>query len=441
MKKKEFLDAIETAYACEILDEKEGLQLFVDGFYGDVIIVINPDDTFSLNIAVFDSNGDMHYEVDMQSFSAVTTLAYYKSVVNLLEDRVVTDYKFVKQQDEDISCMSIHNVVYHCNRFDFDFVNNICEILTNVDIDIFCNYNEALLESVAKDSDFKESIIFKLDGNRLLSEHGVAMIFTNDIKTALPTARIEDFIEIKDFYIGINYAIFRHPQSELIAVIDSKFIKQFIRIAEKYESLELSNMKYFSDFSHLVYVEVERLKFLAATTRNNEVAPVIEYEFLSNQIYELKRIAPKLPIKTSYDFSHLSPDEFEMLCFDLLNTIGYSDVKRVGKTNAPDGGMDILAEEEFRGLQKNVRIKWIFQCKHSPKSLNRQEISEIGDLMEEHKAKGYGLFCSNNLTPAAVNRLESKKEKTNGNVQYYGNAEMSAMIRNYPQLATKYRLV
>lgn len=441
MKRKEFLDAIEAAYACEILDEKEGLQLFVDDFFGDVTVVINPDDTFNLNIAVFDSNGDMHYEVDMQSFSTVTTLAYYKSIVNLLEDRVVTDYKFVKQQDEDISCMSVHNVGYHCDRFDFDFVNSICEILTNFDIDVFCNYNEALLESVAKDSDFKESSIFKLDGNRLLSEHGAAMIFTNDIKTALPTARIEDFIEIKDFYIGINYAIFRHPQSEVIAVIDSKFIKQFIRIAEKYESLELSNMKYFSDFSHLVYVEVEKLKFLAAIVRNNEVAPINEYEFLSNQIYELKSIAPKLPIKTSYDFSHLSPDEFEMLCFDLLNVIGYSGVKRVGKTNAPDGGMDILAEEEFRGLQKSVRIKWIFQCKHSPKSLNRQEISEIGDLMEEHKAKGYGLFCSNNLTPAAVNRLESKKENLDGNVQYYGNAEMTVLLGKYPQLATKYRLV
>lgn len=441
MKRKEFLNTIEAAYECEMLDEKEGLKIFVEGFFGDVTVIINPEDTFILNISVFELNGEIHYEVDMQSFSSVITLAYYKSVVNLLEDKIVTDYKFVKLQDEDICCMSIHNASYHCDRFDFDFVNSICKILTNVNIDVFYNYNEALLETVAEDSDFKESSIFELNGNRLLSEHGSAMIFTDDIKTVLPTARIEDFIEIKKFHIGINYAIFRHPQLEVIAVIDSKFIKRFIRIAEKYESLELYNMKCFSDFSQMVYIEVENLKFLSAIVRNNEVALLNEYEFLTNQICELKRIAPKLSIKTSYDFSHLSPEEFEMLCFDLLNIIGYSAVKQVGKTNAPDGGRDILAEEEFRGLQNSVRIKWIFQCKHSVKSLNRQEIAEIGDLMEEHKAKGYGLFCSNNLTPAAVNRLESKKENLDGNVQYYGNAEMTVLLEKYPELATKYRLL
>lgn len=61
--------------------------------------------------------------------------------------------------------------------------------------------------------------------------------------------------------------------------------------------------------------------------------------------------------------------------------------------------------------------------------------------MEEHKAKGYGLFCSNNLTSAAVNRLESKKGNLDGNVLYYGNAELTLLIGKYPQLATKYRLV
>lgn len=383
----------------------------------------------------------MRYDVDEQSFSAVTTLSYYKSIIRFLEDRVSTGYKLIKQQDEDISCFSVHNVGYHCDRFDFDFVNSICEIITNANIDVFCNYNEALLEIIAKDNDFKENSNFRLDGNRLLLEHGAAMIFTDDVKNVLPTARKEDFVEIKDFYIGIIYAIFKHPHSDSTAVIDSKIIKQFIRIAEKYESLELSNIKYFSDFSHLVYVEIERLNFLSVIIRNYEVAQIKEYEFLLNQLNELKRIAPKLPIKTSYDFSHLSPEEFEMLCFDLLNNMGFSNVKRVGKTNAPDGGMDILAEEEYRGLQKNVQIKWIFQCKHSLKSLNRQEISEIGDLMEEHKAKGYGLFCSNNLTPAAVNRLENKKGNLDGNVQYYGNAEMTVLIEKYPHLATKYRLV
>ncbi|MDD4590638.1 MAG: restriction endonuclease [Parabacteroides sp.] len=428
-------------YHCEALDEKEGLQLFVDGFFADITVTVNCNASFDLNIAVFDENCDMHYELDMQIFSAITTLSYYKSVVNLLENKIVTNYRLVKQQDDDVSCTCIHNVGYCCDRFDFDFVNHVCEILSKNDIDVFCRYNEALLELISKDNDYKDNSNFKLDGDRMMSEQRNAMIFTDDIETALPTARFEDFIEANDIYIGINYAIFKNSQSDKIAVIDSKYIKQFIKIAEKYESLESSNIKYYSDFSHLVYVEIERLKFLEAVVRINEVSLISEYEFLSKQMHELKRIAPNIPIKTSYDFSFLSAEEFEMLCFDLLNSIGYLDVKCVGKTNAPDGGIDILADEEYRRLQKTERSKWIFQCKHSKKSLDRKEISEIDDLMKEHNAEGYGLFCSNSLTPAAVYRLENKKEQLGGNVLYYGKAEISVLIESHPKLAIKYRLI
>lgn len=206
MERKEFLDAIKATYECEPLEENEGLKLNLDGFFGDidVTVVINSDDTFNFNICVFDSNSDMRYDVDEQSFSAVTTLSYYKSIIRFLEDRVSTGYKLIKQQDEDISCFSVHNVGYHCDRFDFDFVNSICEIITNANIDVFCNYNEALLEIIAKDNDFKENSNFRLDGNRLLLEHGAAMIFTDDVKMYYQPHVKKISLKLKIFILALS---------------------------------------------------------------------------------------------------------------------------------------------------------------------------------------------------------------------------------------------
>ena len=439
MNRKTFIDAIESRYKCELLEDREGFNLFIDDFFGDFTTIINTDDTFYINIDIYDEHYTMHYGIE--KFPAVSTLAYYKSVVSALENEFCTHHDLIESQEFDTSRGLIYTIGYFCEKFDINLINRICEIITNSSyvMDVFHSnaYDQALLETIFNDDDYRDNGSLRLDGNKLVSKSGNDMIFTGDVSAILPHVCLEEFIEADNIYIGLNYAVIKSTTFDKMAVIDSKYIKIFNRISDEYE---IAEMKYYSNFSHLVYVKSEKLKFVSTIVRINEVAVINEYELLSKQIYDLKRIAPTIPIKTSYDFSHLSADEFEMLCFDLLNHIGYQDVKLMGKTNAPDGGIDIMANKENNKLFKTERCKWIFQCKHSKKSLDRKEIYEIGDLIEEHNAQGYGLFCSNNLTPLVIARLENKKERLGGNVVYYSKAEMTVLIEKHPNLAVKYRL-
>jgi Restriction endonuclease len=439
MTKQEFIDAIKSNYQYEILNDKEGFQLFIDDIFCDFIITINANETFNITIDIFDENYDMHY--GSEKFPAVFVLAYYKSVIAILENEFCTNYELIKSEDYDTNRGFVHSLCFFNIKFDVNLVSRICEILSNVNVmDVLRSdaYDQALLETISNDDDYRENSNIQFEDNKLILKSGYSMIFTGHINKLLPNINFEEFLEADDIYLGLNYTIVKNAILDKMAIIDSKYIKLFKRISDEYE---IADIKYYSNFSHLVYVESEKLKFVALMLKINDVAVAKEYELLSKQIYELKKIAPNVPIKMNYDFSYLSSDEFERLCFDLLNSMGFQNVRVIGKTNAPDGGRDIIADEEYLTLFKTERRKWIFQCKHGKKSLDRKEISEIGDLLEEDRAKGYGLFCSNRITPDAINRLENKKEKLNGNVQYYSKAEMTILLEKYSDLAIKYRLL
>jgi len=59
-------------------------------------------------------------------------------------------------------------------------------------------------------------------------------------------------------------------------------------------------------------------------------------------------------------------------------------------------------------------------------------------LRQEHNAQAYGLFCSTQLTPSAMNRLELKKDKSN--IKYWTKLEIENELSQIPDLIIKYRL-
>lgn len=251
MTKQEFMDAIELNYQCEPLDDKDGFQLFIDGFFGDFTITINADDTFNINIDVFDEHYDMR--CGSEKFHDAFTLACYKSVVSALENVFRIDYELIKSRSFDTNRGLVHTIDYYCKGFDIDFINHIYEALANdayVGVEGFHGsaYKQALLETIANDDDYKEKNAFLLDGDKLWLSPGYAMMFTDDISGVLPDANFEDFIEADDIYIGLNYTVIKSPVLDKMAVINSKYIKLFNRISDEYE---ISDLKYYSDFLHL----------------------------------------------------------------------------------------------------------------------------------------------------------------------------------------------
>lgn len=440
MTKLEFVDAIESKYQCEALNDMEGFQLYTDGFWGDITILINNEDTFDINIDIFDECYDMRDGTE--KYNDTVNLAYYKSVCSVLEGRPVIDHKLIKSQSFDLHLGVVYTAGYLCNKFDIELINHIFEALKDVDEDWFYGdtYKQALLETISNDDDYNEDGFIIEDNKLWFKPKGNAVIFTADIGTVIPGTCFKDFVEVDDIYLGLNYAFLKNTKLDKMVAINCKYIETFNNIVDQYE---IGDIKYFSDFKHFIYAESEEnLKLAVVIQRISGVTIINEYELLSKHIVNLRRIAPTLlPIRNLYDFSLLRDCDFEMLCFELLNCMGFQNVRRVGETNAPDGGRDILADKKNETLSGVEWRKWIFQCKHSKKSLGRKDISEIVDLVQENNAQGYGLFCSNSLTSPAIDRLEHKKGKLDGNVEYYGKSEMTFLIDNYPDLAIKYRLV
>ena len=432
----EFIKAIESNFKHELLGEDECFILFLDDFSGDFIVSLNANDTFNISIAIYDEFHEMHGTVIKHQ--DVFTLAYYKSVVSALES-VLNNFELSKTQKYDCTRKFICTIDCCCGAFSIELFNSICEALTNAinKIGGFCGriYEQALVEVIANDDDYPEIGDFSLKDNRLMSKTGRSMIFAGDVSGAFPNIHLEEFLEVDDIYIGQNHAIVKNNKNNKMVASNSQYVKLFLQISEEYE---IADIKYISDFSHFVCVVSENLRFLDVVYWDINRAISNEYELLVSQLTAMKRFAT---VNTCYDFSHLTEDDFEMLCFDLLYRKGFQSVKRVGKTNAPDGGVDIIAYKEQQTLVSIERQKFIVQCKHSKKSLDRKDVAEISDLMTEHDAQSYILFCSNSFTPQAVSRLEHKKTRGNINIDYFGEAEISFEIEKHPDLITKYKLL
>jgi hypothetical protein len=72
--------------------------------------------------------------------------------------------------------------------------------------------------------------------------------------------------------------------------------------------------------------------------------------------------------------------------------------------------------------------------------LNRKDVYEINDLLQENNASAYGLLCSSSLTPDLINRLELKKS-AEVRIVYYGTTELNTLLSQYPDLLAKYKLL
>ena len=70
------------------------------------------------------------------------------------------------------------------------------------------------------------------------------------------------------------------------------------------------------------------------------------------------------------DWEDLSALEFEQLCADLVEAMGFTNVRLVGGSS--DRGRDIVCEREFQYSPGfSDRFQWAIQCKHYPRGLQQ----------------------------------------------------------------------
>jgi hypothetical protein len=246
------------------------------------------------------------------------------------------------------------------------------------------------------------------------------------------------FSPIINHYHGDECFIAKAINSENMISTNIDNVKLFYNLHDELNIF--TEFEYYTDSKKFVYIKSKFFHQLVVIDLRSNISENLEYDLLIQKLNFFKPFKNKNTID-KIDFSKLNPDDFEKLCFDLLQQKGFINIHPVGKTNAPDGGCDIFADEEVQGVFGSEIRHWIFQCKHSKSSLNRKDVAEIPDLLREYNADKYGLFCSNSLTPEAIKRLQSLNEKHNGIVKYWGIIELGAEISQFPELIRKHSLI
>lgn len=157
-----------------------------------------------------------------------------------------------------------------------------------------------------------------------------------------------------------------------------------------------------------------------------------ERESIKSLYKQVQALLPAHLVVNEYDYSRLSESTFEDMCRDLLDEIGFKNIKQRGKTNAPDGGIDIEADLLIETVLGTGTEHWIFQCKHTKAQIDRKDLAEVRELLNEFKAAKYGLFYSGVFSPQTIDRLKNLE------AHYWGQGELNIELRKHKRTALRY---
>jgi len=109
------------------------------------------------------------------------------------------------------------------------------------------------------------------------------------------------------------------------------------------------------------------------------------------------------------DWNKLSPDRFEQLCSEIIESEGFYNIRRMGGSG--DRGRDIIAQRESQLLYGAKEIQnWIIQCKrYINTNLTIDDISSELNKVRMHNPDYYLIMLSNTLKPNVYDWLEGVK--------------------------------
>lgn len=249
---------------------------------------------------------------------------------------------------------------------------------------------------------------------------------------------IEKYVDIR-LYKGFDYCIGKYEDRNLYW--DVRLVNEVNDIIE-YLGFEIQNdiCYYVTDgFPQMLLVKYTNFWWIVLPIKENGLERAIkEMKKLKQKYEELSYYIPKGYREEMIDFSQISAEKFEWLCRDLLIEMGFVEVYLRGKTNEPDGGVDIECIEEDKRIFETRRIRWIFQCKHVKKQLDRKDLSEIPMLLEEFSAECFGLFYTGSFSAQTLDRIENINKSRYDCIKCWDGAYISQLIDKFPRIKEKY---
>lgn len=111
------------------------------------------------------------------------------------------------------------------------------------------------------------------------------------------------------------------------------------------------------------------------------------------------------------NWSKISPERFEQLCTEIIESEGFYNLRRMGGSG--DRGRDIVAQKESQLFYGSKEIQnWIIQCKRLVNSnLTLEDLGKELNKVRMHKPDYYMIILTNTLNPNIVDWLESVAEQ------------------------------
>ena len=241
---------------------------------------------------------------------------------------------------------------------------------------------------------------------------------------------------IDSFYYGKN--VFLAKSQDYNFAVPTKYIKMFDILEDILDIGPVAYKEYYTDGKKYLYIKNDIMWAVIMRIARKEEAINNEYKYLVESINSFSPFSPK-KLNFSIDWDSISYADFEKLCRDLLEKLKFRDVKNYGKANAADGGRDIEAYEIYDTITGPEKKKWLFQCKHLNRSLNKKDLLGIRDLIEQYKVDAFGILCTNDFTPEAIDYLNSYNEKRIS-IIFWSGEDIERKLEQCPELITKYGL-
>ena len=234
-------------------------------------------------------------------------------------------------------------------------------------------------------------------------------------------------------YSGEKYCLAQ--SGELKVSINSEYLKRINAFLDIME-VEDKDCQEYEISQNILVVKTLHSGFWAiimALNGEQDVFAAKEYKGIQEMYNKLLPFISLELLHEEYDFSKLDDRAFEKMCRDLLVDMGFQNVTQRGNTRASDGGVDLEADMKVETILGEQKQHWIFQCKHTKAQIDRKDISEIPDLLEDFKASGYGLFYSGMLSPQTLDRIKKKES-----IIYWAKGELEILLRKYKNTAIRY---
>lgn len=171
----------------------------------------------------------------------------------------------------------------------------------------------------------------------------------------------------------------------------------------------------------------------------------VEMKGLYEQIGRLAQAAGALIglSESKLDWTRIDDEQFEQLCYDVIfahSKFDSSTIRKLGSSRSRDGGRNIQVQEMPRVPGGHGR-KWIFQCKLTRSiSLGASKVPDIGDMLEQHDAEGFGVMTSALIEATLYDKLDNLCRRRSIEQLNFSSLELERALIANPSLRKKYFL-